>query len=194
MYLLRYALQHIHNRPADGSGQALWTGPMSQLERKQLGRALDQCLCTLSKPPQAVFAFCNLDEAPRRDVTRWLGAPTATSTSCYIARDNEAKPVWSFVRQPIPRFVPVRRPVCLAPLSTHWQTLARLLDDLGRSARSEQSGARRQNGMITLACTENTLEAHRHLATTLKSMLNHAVDASFFVSISAVNPLRSLPI
>lgn len=51
----------------------LWMDPASQLERKQLLTRLDQCLCKLTDRMKAVFAFCDLDELPHRDVARRLG-------------------------------------------------------------------------------------------------------------------------
>lgn len=50
-----------------------WMDPSRQLERKQLRTQLDRCLCRLSDRMKAVFAFCDLDELPHRDVARRLG-------------------------------------------------------------------------------------------------------------------------
>lgn len=60
-----------HTWPA--SRPSLWMDPACQLERKQLRSLLDRCLCRLSDRMKAVFAFCDLDEQPHRDVARRLG-------------------------------------------------------------------------------------------------------------------------
>lgn len=62
---------NAHTGPA--SPQALWMDPARQLEMKQLRNQLDQCLCRLSERMKAVFAFCDLEEMPHRDVARRLG-------------------------------------------------------------------------------------------------------------------------
>lgn len=64
--------------PADDSAwpmvtPAVWSDPSRQLERKQLRAALNRCLCRLSERMKTVFAFCDLDEVPHREVARTLG-------------------------------------------------------------------------------------------------------------------------
>lgn len=53
--------------------QPAWMDPSAQLDRKQLRRLLDRCLCRLTDRMKAVFAFCDLDEVPPREVARRLG-------------------------------------------------------------------------------------------------------------------------
>lgn len=55
------------------SRPASWMDPVRQLERKQLRTQLDRCLCRLSNRMKTVFASCDLDELPHRDVARRLG-------------------------------------------------------------------------------------------------------------------------
>lgn len=50
-----------------------WMNPSSQVERKQLWTLLDQCLFRMTDRLKAVFASCDLNEVPHREVARRLG-------------------------------------------------------------------------------------------------------------------------
>lgn len=70
--------------------QAFWMDPARQLEQKELGTRLDRCLCRLSDRLKAVFAYCDLDEVPRRDVARRLGI---TDDHLYVLLHRARKKV-----------------------------------------------------------------------------------------------------
>jgi RNA polymerase sigma-70 factor (ECF subfamily) len=55
------------------SSPAWGMDPARQLERIQFWTMLDRCLCRLSDRMKAVFASCDLEEVPYRDVARRLG-------------------------------------------------------------------------------------------------------------------------
>lgn len=52
---------------------ASWMDPVRQLEWEQLRGAPDRCLCRLSDRMKAVFALCDLEEAPHRDIASRFG-------------------------------------------------------------------------------------------------------------------------
>jgi len=63
----------LKNRASPASKSVLWMDPVRQLERTQFRAMLNRCLCRLSDRMKVVFASCDLEEVPHRDVARRLG-------------------------------------------------------------------------------------------------------------------------
>lgn len=80
----------LNNRTWSASRPASWMDAVRQLERKQLRSQLDRCLCRLSDRMKAVFAFCDLEEVPHRDVARRLGV---TDGHLYVLLHRARKKV-----------------------------------------------------------------------------------------------------